>query len=358
MNTGRANLNPIINEDIHAIIHAVGDWQNIQNTNVLITGASGFIASYIVEVLLALNTTKESNLHVYALARSRDKFWKRFSHHQQNKHLTLIHSDVSADYREKLPKNLAYVIHAASNASPKYYGSDPVGTLKANTAGTAGLLEICHEYHVKKFLYISSSEVYGQPSKTPTGETDFGPVDPMMVRSCYAESKRMGENMCISWQQQYSVPVNILRPFHTYGPGMDLNDGRVYADFIKNVIHHEPIQLNSNGLSQRAFCYLKDAVEGIFQVLLKGADGHAYNLGNDKEEISILKLAEKLQSMYPQQVEKVVVNAPPSQQGYIQSHVDRICPDIKKINKLGWNPKTTLEEGFARTIKSYDYETP
>ncbi len=349
--------NPIINEDISAIIQFGDFWHTLFGKNILITGASGFIASYIVEVLLELNISQNAGITVYALARDKNKFNARFQHHLNNKSLVLIHSDVVSNIRRFIPDTLSFIIHAASNASPKYYGSDPVGTLEANTIGTSQLLSLGKEHKVESFLYISSAEVYGTPSKTPTGELDFGYLDPMDVRSCYAESKRMGENMSVSWHHQWSVPVKIARPFHTYGPGMDLNDSRVYADFIKNVVNKEPIIINSTGLAQRAFCYLSDAVEAMFCVLIKGSVGEAYNLGNDQAEISIINLANKLQSMYPQRVKEVVINNAKQNNSYITSKVDRICPNITKIKNLGWSPRTSIEEGFSKTIMSYSDES-
>ncbi len=353
-----SHINPTIRDDINTIIESVNFWHTLFGKNILITGASGFIASYIVEVLLELNRNNNAGITVYALARDREKFNTRFQQHLNNESLVLILSDVVSDVRQFIPNRLAFIIHAASNASPKYYGSDPVGTLEANTIGTSQLLSLGKEHKVESFLYISSAEVYGIPGKTPTSETDFGYLDPMTVRSCYAESKRMGENMCVSWHHQWSVPVKVARPFHTYGPGMDLNDGRVYADFIKNVINQEPIIINSAGLAQRAFCYLSDAIEALFCVLLKGNTGEAYNIGNDQAEISIVNLANRLQHMYPERVKEVVINSNTKKNSnYITSNVDRICPNIIKIRNLGWSPHTSIEEGFSKTIMSYSDES-
>ena len=139
-----------------------------------------------------------------------------------------------------IDSKIDFIIHAASQASPKFYGKDPVGTINANVIGTINLLELAKRNKVEKFLYFSSSEVYGNLNEEdiPTKEDKFGSIDPCNVRSCYSEGKRAGETICISWKHQYSIPVVIVRPFHTYGPGMDLNDGRVYADFIKNIVYN------------------------------------------------------------------------------------------------------------------------
>lgn len=358
--------NPIVQQDIQSIIDSNTFWKQFDNSRILITGASGFIASYIVETLLEINATTNVNIAVYALTRNKTKFLNKFAHHNKNAHLHFLHFDVIEDLSSLTSNGFTHIIHAASNASPKFYGVDPVGTLEANTLGTRQLLKLARDSNVKSFVFISSAEVYGQTKAIPTGEDDYGYLDPTAVRSCYGESKRMGETMCVSWAHQYSVPVKIIRPFHTYGPGMDLDDGRVYADLVKNIVKREPLMLNSAGTAMRAFCYLSDAVSGIFCVLIKGKNTEAYNLGNDQGEIAIKDLATELQNLYPDRSSGVIINASKNStskdkasQGkstYIASQVDRICPDIKKIQTLGWSPSTGVKEGFKRTIESYIHE--
>ncbi len=359
--------NPVIQQDIQTIIESGAFWEHFDNSHILVTGASGFMASYIVETLLELNEKSIANMEIYALGRNKSKFWKKFSHHKNNKHLHFLHFNVVEDLSSLTSINLTHIIHAASNASPKYYGVDPVGTLDANTLGTRRLLALARDSNVKSFVFISSAEIYGQANTIPTGENDYGYLDPMRVRSCYAESKRMGENMCVSWAHQYGVAVRIIRPFHTYGPGMDLDDGRVYADFVKNIVKKEPLMLNSDGTAKRAFCYLSDAVSGIFFILNKGKNNEAYNLGNDQCEISIKNLALELQDLYPERSSEIVINTSKNRtsgnrvsfdnSNYIASQVERICPNIEKLKTLGWSPNIGIEEGFRRTVESYIYES-
>ena len=148
-----------------------------------------------------------------------------------------------------LDEPIHFIVHAASQASPKYYGTDPVGTLSANVLGTYHLLNLAATHRVEAFLFFSSGEVYGQvaPERIPIRETDYGYLDPTDVRSCYGESKRMGETMCVAWAHQFGVPAKIVRPFHTYGPGMRLDDGRVFADFVADIVHDRDIVLKSDG---------------------------------------------------------------------------------------------------------------
>jgi nucleoside-diphosphate-sugar epimerase len=229
-----------------------------------------------------------------------------------------------------------------------------VGTLNANTLGTHNLLQLACKNDLKSFLYFSSSEVYGQVdgSQIPTKENQYGYLDPTNLRSCYAESKRMGETMCVSWFHQYGIPTKIVRPFHTYGIGMSLDDGRVYADFIANILNDKDIVMNSDGNAIRAFCYLADAVQGFFTVLFKGENGQAYNIGNPQCEISILNLATQLVNLFPEKGLGIAKRDMQNQK-YIKSIISRNSPDISKMIELGWQPYTSIEVGFRRTLESF-----
>ena len=347
-----ATRHPIETADMAAIVAGAGvDWSRLSGRTVCITGASGFLPSYMVETMLYLNETRQLNIRVLAMVRNRLGFERRYAHHAGRRDLVCVEQDISKPFT--LDEKPDYIIHAASQASPKYYATDPVGTLSANTLGTAALLELARAGNSKGVLYFSSSEVYGTASKVPTGESDYGVVDPTNVRACYAESKRMGENMCVSWRHQFDVPVTIVRPFHTYGPRMQLDDGRVYADFVACILNNEPIALKSDGLATRSFCYSADAVAGFWKVLLDGAPGEAYNVGNPDGEISMRALGQLLVGMYPEKgLTLSYVERPPAD-NYLASAVARGCPDIAKVATLGWHPTTSLADGFRRTIESY-----
>lgn len=352
INSHSSQINRIILEDVEEIVsNAPVDWNIFSGKRVLITGASGFLPSYLVESLLYLNRTRRLDIQITALVRNRENYEKRFAHHLDNPKLTVLVQDVSRPISLALPHH--FIIHAASQASPKYYGVDPVGTLSANVLGTLQLLELARSHPVISFMYVSSGEVYGETKSVPTKESDCGFIDPTSVRSCYAESKRMGENMCVSWHHQFGVPAKIVRPFHTYGPGMRLDDGRVYADFVADVINGRQIILKSDGLATRAFCYLADAVAGFWTVLLRGENARAYNIGNPDGEISIRDLAKLVASLFPEKHVTVAFRARQHDEKYLASPISRACPDITLARGLGWNPKTSLQDGFRRTIESY-----
>jgi len=247
------------------------------------------------------------------------------------------------------------VIHAASQASPKFYAIDPVGTLLTNTIGTQHLLEYAVRSKAERFMFFSSGEVYGVPLNPmePITETSYGYLDPMNVRSCYAESKRIGETMNIAWAKQYGLDTVIVRPFHTYGPGMALDDGRVFADFVADVVAKRDIVVKGDGSEKRCFCYLADATAGFLSVLLNGVNSEAYNVANPYCEISMKNLAKLISNLFPDRNTKIRFEQSASEKNYIKSPVLKALPSIYKIKKLGWLPETSLEEGFTKTIKSF-----
>lgn len=346
--------NTIIKEDLRTIFNSDIDWSKFFNKTILISGANGFLPAYLVETLLYLNfVNPSSNLKVVALVRSIDNAKIRFKAYSDNPNLIFIVQDVSNPIQ--LSTKIDFIIHAASQASPKYYGIDPVGTLSANVLGTFNLLKLARENKVESFLFFSSGEVYGEldASQIPIDENTFGYVNPTNVRSCYAESKRMGENICVSYHHQFDVPIKIVRPFHTYGPGMKLDDGRVYADFVSDILNNQNICMHSDGAAVRAFCYLSDATIAFIKVLLEGKNGEAYNVGNPEEEYSVLKLANILVDLYPQKKIQVIKKVTNNSNNYLKSPLKSNSPNITKIRELNWRPLVAVQEGFKRTIESY-----
>lgn len=344
----------IVSEDLAHILTSGLPFDVLHGKTVLVTGANGFLAAYLVETLLHANDSFRLGLRVIALARNQKKFASRFAHHLGRTDLAPLIQDVCAPIDLSGPVD--FIIHAASQASPKFYGSDPVGTLLPNSLGTYRLLELAREKNVQGFLFISAGEVYGEvPAEwIPTAETHYGRLDPMAVRSCYAESKRLGETMCASWFHQFGVPTKVARPYHTYGPGMSLDDGRVFSDFVAAVVAGKDIILNSDGEATRSFCYLSDATEAFLLLLLKGAIGAAYNVGNPLAEISIRDLAYELTGLFPEKRLRVRMGGPSNLDGYLRSPVQRSRPDIAKLSALGWTPKHSIASGFRRTIEYYD----
>ncbi|WP_461783002.1 NAD-dependent epimerase/dehydratase family protein [Prosthecobacter sp.] len=345
-------MHPVVAEDLAHIAAQNLDWERFRGKTVLITGAGGMLPAYMVETLLLLNRTRGLGCQIIGLIRNPAKARERFKEYLSDPMLVLVEADVA----EGIPveKPCEFVIHAASQASPKYFGTDPVGTMAANLNGTWHALRRAQEWRSERFLLFSSSEVYGQVSdeNRPTAEGDYGYLDILNPRACYAESKRAAETLAISFAAQYQVPAVIVRPYHSYGPGMALDDGRIFADLVRDIIEGRDLVLLSDGSAVRAFCYLSDAVSGFFTVLFQGETGCAYNVGNPAGMLSIRELAELLTGIFPERGLKVV-HKNRALDGYLPSTVSRHCPNIDLISHLGWKPARTPAEGFERTLRTF-----
>lgn len=346
----------VIEHDLIQILATPEPWNKFNGKTVLITGGNGFLPAYMVETLLCRNEqiASQDRTKVVVLVRNEEKARQRFLHYNGRSDLIYLVQDVSKAI--ECTSRVDFIVHAASQASPKYFGSDPVGTINANVLGTINALNLSERNRQSKLLFFSSGEVYGniREDLIPTKETNYGPVDPMDVRSCYAESKRLGEALCTAWSSQRGVHTVVVRPFHTYGPGMSLTDGRVFADFVADIVNRRDIVMRSDGSARRAFCYLADATVGFFTALLLGQTGTAYNVGNPTAEISIRELAEVLSKLIPDRHVAVVRSSGQhTESAYLKSNISRNSPDVARIAELGWKPTTPIQDGFARTIRSF-----
>jgi dTDP-glucose 4,6-dehydratase len=349
-------MESIVEEDLRAVAARRLDWERLAGCRVVVTGAGGFLGGYLARTLLALHRLGKVSrpVRVVALVRSPDRARVRFADMPDAAALEMMHWDLNAIAVPDLG-DVQYVLHAASQASPRFYGTDPVGTLLPNAIGTPALLEALRRTRDPRgFLFVSSSEVYGAVAgEANLAETAYGIVDPATVRACYAESKRVGETACVAWHHQHGVPTTIVRPFHTYGPGLTPEDGRVFADFAFNVVRGENIVMNSDGSARRAFCYVTDAVAGFFTALLAGAPALAYNVANPAGELSVMELAELLVALFPEKGLRVDRRLSGDDRRYIASTYSRLVPDVTRLKSLGWQPLVAPAEGFQRMIEAH-----
>lgn len=345
---------PIIEEDLRAITARDLPWEQLSGCRIVITGAGGFLGGYLVRTLLALDRLGRvaAPLQVVALVRDVERARTRFADVLNDGQLSFLAWDLNTIAVPELG-DVHYVLHAASQASPRFYGTDPMGTLLPNTVGTAALLEaLRHSANPKGLLFVSSSEVYGSVTTTKgLKETDYGVVNSTQVRACYAESKRAGETICVSFHHQHSIPTWIVRPFHTYGPGLTPEDGRVFSDFTYNVLRNENIVMNSDGTARRAFCYASDAVAGFFAVLLHGEAGTAYNVANAGAEMSVMEFAELMVGLFPEKGLRVDRRVDTNSPNYMPSAYNRLVPDTTRLESLGWKAEVTPVQGFKRMIE-------
>lgn len=341
--------NRVIAEDLEQIFTRPEDWERFAGKHVLIAGATSFLAAYLVEFFAMLSERwPQRPVTIHALARSRDKLNRRFAHLMDQTWFCPIIQDVC----NPLPpmKQVDYIVHAAGAGSPRQYLADPIGTARSNVVGTLNLLELAR-LHRARLMFMSSGAVYGHgDSGKPITESDFGALDPLDVSACYGEGKRMAETLCADYHRQHGVGTVIARISHTYGPGIALDDGRSFADFVADALAGRDIVLNSDGSGSRPFCYVGDATAAFLMLLLRGEGGNAYNVGLD-HETTILELARLIAQLSPTPDLKVM-HQPPSadRQALFRSggHFD-----LSKMERLGWRPKVMPEEGFARTLRYF-----
>ena len=327
-------------------------FEELRSKTVLVTGATGMLAYYFTMALMYLNLEKDYDIRVIALVRNKEKAEKKFEGFLGDRHFEILAQDVCDEI--KVEGDVDYIFHAAGAASPYFIKNDPTGIIAANTEGTVNVLKLAKDKKVTNVVYPSTREIYGKVEGVQfIKETDMGVFDPLDARSCYPESKRIAETILKSYYVQYGVPFTVLRIAHSFGPGMIINnDGRVMADFISDAVNSRNIVLKSEGLAERAFCYVTDAVAAIFLVMLKGECGEAYNLANETEPTPIRDVALSLSKLFPERNIEVVFEISGDTSGYC--NYTRVGLDTSKLEALGWKPEIKLLDGLKKTVISFD----
>lgn len=347
------DLHAVILEDLENIVCQPLSWDKLRGKTVLITGAGGMIASYLVYTLLYLNETRAASIRVLALVRNKDKALAHFGPIAERQDFQLLVQDVCDPLPDCGPVH--YIIHAASQASPRQFTADPVGTIRANTVGTATMLDEAVKRRSEGFLLLSTREIYGVQTgnKEYAREQDYGVTDPTAVRSCYPESKRLAETLCASYASQYHVPAKVTRIAHTYGPGITLGDGRVIGDFIQNVINGNDIIMNSDGSAILGLTYISDLLGGLFLALLNGHE-FVYNISTMHAILTVRQLADMLVKLFPEKHLSTQFNEVSDKEkaGYLRQKIALL--DSSRIVQEGWKESTSLQKGFYRTIRFYE----
>ena len=301
--------------------------------NILITGGAGFICSHLAEKLSSIqnNLILLDNLLTGSL--------KNIEHLINLPNVKFIEHDVQNHI--DIDDELDYILHFASAASPVAYQKHPINTLKAGSIGTINTLGLAKAKE-SKYLLASTSEIYGDPEISPQNESYWGNVNPNGERSMYDEAKRFAEAATATYSRTYNIETKILRIFNTYGPRMQLNDGRVVTNFITQALNGEDITIYGDGSQTRSFSYVDDTVNGII-ALMNSNYNDVFNIGNPNE-ITINELATeiiKLTNSNSKIINKILPKDDPKQRQ----------PDISKaIEKLDWIPKINLETGLKKTI--------
>ena len=302
--------------------------------NIVITGGSGFVGSYLCEKLI--NDGHEIIVVDNLLTGSTENI----NHLMHNENFSFIEHDVQNHI--EIENKVDYVLHFASAASPKAYTEHPVNTLKAGSVGTINTLGLAKK-HDAEYLLASTSEVYGDPLISPQTEEYWGNVNPNGERSMYDEAKRFAEAAVATYSRSYDLKTKIVRIFNTYGPRMQLNDGRVVTNFIVQALKNENITIYGNGSQTRSFSYVEDTVAGIIS-LMNSSEYDVFNIGNPNE-MTVGQLAEKIIELTDSTSEIKYLELP-------NDDPKQRKPDITKAKtKLNWEPKVNLEDGLTKTIK-------
>ena len=317
-------------------------WEKLSKCNLLVTGATGLIGSCLVEVLM---TNPNKDYQVYALGRNEERAQSRFRQFLDDPSFHFLLGDITQPLASDVPFH--FIIHAASNGSPNFFVNHPVEVMKSNLFGVTNLIEYGLGHDMKRFLYVSTGEVYGVNEAAIMNESSYGYVDILNTRSCYPSSKRAAETLAMCYTCEYGADVVVARPCHTYGPHFTESDNRVYAQFIRNVLNGEDIVMKSEGTQYRSWCYVEDCVSALLYILLKGKNGEAYNIADKNSVVTIRELAETIAQIAGR---KVVMQVPSDIEKKGITPIKRAVFDTAKLEALGWTINGTMEEKLKKTI--------
>lgn len=342
-------MKDVLEEDFDKITKRDISWDALRNSSFVITGATGLIGSLIVKYLLYANRTMNFGANIYAVVRNVEKADKIFAEEKTDA-LTYVVADLTKE-KVNCEGDCDYIVHAAAVTASKVMVSDPVGTICTSIDGTEKMLQLAVEKKAKAFIYISSMEIYGQPTVGgKTAEKDLGYVDIENVRSCYPEGKRMCECLCTAYAAQYGVNVISARLAQTFGAGILPTENRVFAQFARSVMRGENIVLHTTGESEGNYVYTADAIAAIMTLLVKGKAGEAYNIANEDSHITIRDMAELVAREIAGEKIQVVIDIPEDSVSLGYAPPVKMWLDASKMRELGWKPEIGLVEAYKRMI--------
>ena len=336
-------------EDVNYIAELDLPWDKLENRSILLSGARGLIGSLFVDGIMARNEKYGLNCTIYALGRNTEQLEERFSAYCGNKNLVFKAYDSGKPMDDSLTGNVDYVVHLASNTHPVQYSTDPIGTITTNIIGTKNMLDYGVGHGMKRFVFASSNEIYGENR----GDVEFfdegycGYIDSNTLRAGYPESKRCGETLCQAYKSQKGIEVVIPRLTRTYGPTMQMSDTKAISQFIKKGMAGEDIVLKSEGKQYYSYAYGVDSVVGLLAVMLLGENGEAYNIADEKSDIMLKDLAKTIGDYCGTQV---VFEIPDEVEKAGYSTATKARLDGSKLKVLGWSPKYDIYSGIKRTL--------
>lgn len=319
-------------QDVTAIAELPYEWSKLNNKTIMISGGTGFIGSFISDVIRYRNEKYHSNTKIVSLSRRGGT---------SNCTVECLKADIVQPIT--YAGSVDYILHLASNTHPKQYGEDPVGTITTNVLGCDNLLKLAREKKAR-FLLASSVEIYGQGTEKPMDETYCGYIDCNTARSGYNEAKRLCEALCQSYKQQYDMDVVITRLARVFGADKK-SDTKAMAQFMDKAVAGEDIVLKSKGNQRFSYCYVADAASGILKVMLDGLNGEAYNVSDEDEGMTLGDYAEYMAQLAGKSVIFQIENDAAA------SKATYALLDTEKIKRIGWKPMYSVKEGLKRTYE-------
>ena len=342
--------NNYYSEDINNVCKLSLPWDELRGKSIMLSGATGLIGSFFVDVISEKNITDGLNCTVYALVRNEGKAKARFSKFADDTHLVFIPYDVKYPLVTDTPEKIDYILHLASNTHPMLYATDPIGTITTNIIGLQNLLEFAAAHGCERFIFASSNEVYGENrGDAELFDEDYcGYINCNTLRAGYPESKRCGEALCQAYKSQKGLDVCVARLTRSYGPTMIMSDTKAVSQFIKKGVAGEDIVLKSEGTQYYSYTYTADAASGLLWILLAGESGEAYNIADISGDITLKDLASIIAEMNGK---KVVFELPDAVEAAGYSRATKARLDGSKIRALGWKPMYNIKTGMERTVK-------
>lgn len=339
--------NELYRNDITRILEEELSWGCLKKKVFFIPGASGMIGTVLIDVLMELNKKFNYDIHVIAAGRNKFSLEERFSEYINNGQVSLYVSDINEPI--SLRKRVDFIIHAASNTHPRQYSDDPIGTIKTNVFGTYNILEYARLIEAKRVLFLSSVEIYGEAlgSDDVFTEDYCGYIDCNTLRSNYPEAKRVGESLCNAYIFKYNLDIVIPRLSRIFGPTMRLTDSKAMSQFLLNGIHKKDVVLKSMGNQKYSYCYVMDAVCGLFYCLIKGQTGEAYNIADTHAVVTLKEIAEYIAEYNNC---KVIYDLPDKIESAGASKVSRGILSTSKLRLLGWNSTSDTFTGIKKTL--------
>ncbi len=339
--------NELYLEDVNYVAGLELDWESLKGASFLISGASGNIGSFLIDVLMSHS---DLGIKVFALGRNEEKAKERFANYWDDPNFVFVAGDINKGISIPDKEKTDYVIHAASNTHPRAYATDPIGTVTTNIIGTDNMLKFASEHGCKRFLFLSSVEVYGENrgDKEYFDESYCGYIDCNTMRAGYPESKRAGEALCQAYISAREMDVVIPRLSRTYGPTLLATDTKAISQFIHKGVAGEDIVLKSEGTQNYSYSYVADAVSGILYCLMRGECGQAYNISDRGSDITLRDLAAIIADYAGK---KVVFELPDAVEAAGYSKATKALLDSSRLQSLGWSAAYDMKRGLTRTVE-------